>query len=247
MTHSVIEFDGLRLTRVLYTDAVVPPDIMGLTEADIDAVAWREPLWADGCQPRVGVAAWIVETNGHRVVVDPVQAADAVLRADPASEQFHQQAFADVLTAAGFAPESIDTVVMTHIEGLGLVGSRTESGDWQPYFPNARIRVGVNNLAAFRASPYFDFSTDAWNALPDAQVRLAEARKRSPLGRLTRPEEIDPLGDRVVRVHDSWVGGRNRASVLMITVERREFQWLPPGDRQMLLATLLTHRHRHFS
>ena len=122
MTHSVIEFDGLRLTRVLYTDAVVPPDIMGLTEADIDAVAWREPLWADGCQPRVGVAAWVVETDGHRVVVDPVQAADAVLRADPASEQFHQQAFADVLTAAGFAPDAWDALHGCAADGRILIG-----------------------------------------------------------------------------------------------------------------------------
>lgn len=32
--------------------------------------------------------------------------------------------------------------------------------------------------------------TDAWKALPDAEVRLAEARRRTPLGRLVTLEEV---------------------------------------------------------
>ncbi len=32
--------------------------------------------------------------------------------------------------------------------------------------------------------------TDAWNAMPDREQRLAEAARRSPLGRLVRPDEV---------------------------------------------------------
>jgi NAD(P)-dependent dehydrogenase (short-subunit alcohol dehydrogenase family) len=33
-------------------------------------------------------------------------------------------------------------------------------------------------------------ATDAWNAIPDGKIKLAEAEKRSPLGRLITPEEV---------------------------------------------------------
>ena len=32
--------------------------------------------------------------------------------------------------------------------------------------------------------------TDAWNAMPDAEERLAEARSRSPIGRLVTVDEV---------------------------------------------------------
>ena len=152
MSNTVVELgDGIRLTRVLYTDALVPPEIMGLTVDDIEGVAWRTVNEYEDFQPRVGVAAWVIETSGRRVVVDPVQAADAVIRADTASEQFHQDAFGDVLANAGFARDTIDAVIMTHIEGLGMVSSHEPDGSWTPYFANATIHVGAANRKYFEA------------------------------------------------------------------------------------------------
>ncbi len=153
MSNTVVDLSNMRLTRVLYTDALVPPEIMGLTVDDIEQVNWRTAAEYEDAQPRVGVAAWVIETAGLRVVVDPVQAADAVLRADSDSEAFHQDAFAAVLADAGFARETIDAVIMTHIEGIGMVAKHEADGSWSSYFPNATLWIGRENCADYNNEP----------------------------------------------------------------------------------------------
>src|SRR4051812_21259039 len=96
----VIEIDDLRLQRVLYADALVPPSIMGLTTTQIDDVSWRVPQWGEGEQVRVSASAWVVEHDGRRIVLDPMMAADDLLH-DPAGEAFHREAITDRFEQAG--------------------------------------------------------------------------------------------------------------------------------------------------
>jgi hypothetical protein len=141
---------------------------VGLTPDQFAQIAWASPLWAENEQVRIGAAAWFAHTGGKRLVFDPVQAADAVLRADPTAEQTHQAAIANVFAEAGFARESVDLVVMSHIEGVGMVAWRDSDGGWSPYFPDARLLVSDVVLREFTdAGPQGedDLQHAAWSAL----------------------------------------------------------------------------------
>jgi glyoxylase-like metal-dependent hydrolase (beta-lactamase superfamily II) len=82
-----------------------------------------------------------VRTPGRRVVVDPWLAFDRN-RAEDAWPPL-----ADELRHADLAPEDVDTVVFTHIDGVGWsVGADGHT----PTFPNARHLVPSGEVAAWR-------------------------------------------------------------------------------------------------
>lgn len=183
MTVNTLAVGAARLTRVAYTDLAIPPELVGLSADQVASVPWREPRWADGDLVRVGAAAWFVELDGRRIVFDPVQAADSVLRADRDAEAHHQQSIAQVFSDAGFARETIDLVVMSHIEGVGMVAWRNADGSWSPFFPNARILISDAALGEFRARPVpeaEDIEYAAWHALID-QGRVGSYADREPI------------------------------------------------------------------
>jgi hypothetical protein len=164
MDASALEIGGLRLQRVLYVDVLVPPDIMGLTVTQIESVPWRVPAWGEGEQVRVSASAWVVAHNERRVVLDPMFAADDLLHADDA-EAFHRNAIAEQFDNAELPTESIDTVLASHIEGIGLIATRDDAGTWKPFFPNARILVSEDALADFRRGYPDGPGKDAWDQL----------------------------------------------------------------------------------
>jgi hypothetical protein len=176
MDATVIRIGDARLTRVGYVDVLIPPELAGLTAADVSPIDWRYPLWAEAEQLRAGAAAWFAEIAGERIAFDPVQAADNVLRPEPAGEMAQQQAIAQRFAECGFARETIDRLVMTHIEGVGMVAWRSANGSWSPFFPNARILVSDGALAAFLAAdddasnPLLHLQYEAWHALLEAGV-----------------------------------------------------------------------------
>jgi hypothetical protein len=126
------------LVRIPYADVLVDAEVLGLTPEDIVAVEWSTPTWAEGAQVRAGAAVWVIESDGRRIVVDPAQAADDILRGQDA--RFHQEAVATALADAGYPRESIDTVIATHVDGIGMIAWRTDDG-WAPFFPNADVLV----------------------------------------------------------------------------------------------------------
>lgn len=184
MSIHVIQRKGVRLSRIGYVDTPVPPGVVGLDAAQVAAVSWAAPHWASAppdaaATVNVGAAVWIAEIAGKRIALDPVQAADALLRADRATEARHQSGVAGVLAREGFARESIDLLAMTHIEGVGMVAWRDDDGGWQPFFPNARILVSDDVLMAFLGAPpendeaaAQDLQYSAWSALIE-QGRVA--------------------------------------------------------------------------
>src|SRR5262245_46217427 len=158
------------LTRVGYADAAIPPAVAGLGADDLAPIAWGSPQWTDGGQLRVGAAAWFADIDGKRLAFDPLQAADYRLRADRATEAAHQTAIGSVFADAGFARESVDLLVMTHIEGVGMVAWRDDNGAWSPFFPNARVLVSDIVLREFLAqlgAPDGGIEHEAWAALID--------------------------------------------------------------------------------
>ncbi len=143
----MLKLPEMTLTRVGYLDVPVPPGFLGL--GDPGAIPWRNP-WATDDAVLVGAAAWFAEIGDRRIVFDPFLALDVVLRADPGQEAQHQAAIMAACEAAGFAVDTIDTVLLSHIEGIGMLAHHDEHGDWSPFFPNARITLNANNLKSFQ-------------------------------------------------------------------------------------------------
>ncbi len=173
MTTDRIDLQQITLTRVGYIDVPIPPEVAGLTSNDFASIPWRAPLWTEGDQLRAGAAAWFADVDGARLVFDPVQAADDVLRADQETERAQQVAIADLFAEAEFPRESVDCLVLTHIEGVGMVAWRNDDGSWSPFFPNARILVSDVALREFEASEpdgESDLQYEAWHALIDQGV-----------------------------------------------------------------------------
>src|SRR3954470_14952911 len=164
-----LELDGLRLRRVHYADALVPPEIMGLTVAQIETVPWRVPQWGEGEQVRASASAWVVDTGDRRLVLDPMQAADGLLH-EPVAEQDHQRAIAAVFDAAGISRATVDTVVASHVEGIGMICERDVDGTWTPFFPNARVMISSAAREAFRSATFSDEFTPVWQQLFDRDL-----------------------------------------------------------------------------
>ena len=158
---TTLQIDGLTLTRVLYADVMIPPEAGGLTVADVQSVRWRSPEWASDTEFGASASAWIVESENRRIVLEPLQAADDVLH-DPAAGSLHTDAFVELMAREGFPVETIDTVLISHIESIGMMGRRDDAGEWVPVFPNARIVIPRASLDEFEREPREFPATAVW-------------------------------------------------------------------------------------
>jgi len=136
---TTIELGDVTLTRVLYLDAAIDPDAVGLTPDEVRSVSWGSPVWAEDGRVRAARCAWVVSAGARRVVIDPSGNLDDILH-DPASTGAHQAAYRAAFEAAGIPIESIDTVLLSHIESIGLTVVRSGEG-WQRFFPNAQVLI----------------------------------------------------------------------------------------------------------
>jgi hypothetical protein len=148
---TVIEVGEVVLTRVLYVDAVIDADAVGLTPDAVRAVPWSSPDWADDGQVRAASCVWVISTAGRHIAVDPSGNIDEILH-DPSSTAAHQEAYAAAFASAGIPIESVDTVLLSHIESIGLSAVRDDDG-WRPFFPNARLLMSDRALQSFTDAP----------------------------------------------------------------------------------------------
>jgi glyoxylase-like metal-dependent hydrolase (beta-lactamase superfamily II) len=133
------------LTRVLYFDIGLAPDAVGLTPAEVAAVPWAESWTEPGGAVRVGQVLWVIDADGRRLVVDPCGASDAFLRSGPEAVT-HQQAALGAMSAARIAPETVDAVVLSHLDGIGMAAVVTDDG-WAPAFPRADLVLTAEERA----------------------------------------------------------------------------------------------------
>jgi len=106
---------------------------------EIRALPWLVPHFAtDDGRMKMSVHALIVQTPTQRILVDTGLGNDKQGRTIPIWNHRHGS-FLDDLTAAGFPPDSIDTVICTHLH-VDHVGWNTRLNDqrWVPTFENAR-------------------------------------------------------------------------------------------------------------
>jgi glyoxylase-like metal-dependent hydrolase (beta-lactamase superfamily II) len=132
----------------------------------IKPIAWLQPHFADeNGRLRMSIHSFIVETPGRRIIVDTCLGNDKQSRRIPHWNDRQGPFLAD-LADAGFPPESIDTVLCTHLH-VDHVGWNTmlRDGKWAPTFPQARYLMGRAEYEHWRNN----------TARPDMQPILADS------------------------------------------------------------------------
>jgi glyoxylase-like metal-dependent hydrolase (beta-lactamase superfamily II) len=130
----VVELEVTGGSRFLLPQAT--PDL-------IKPITWLQPHFADeNGRLRMSIHSFVVEAPGRRIVVDTCLGNDKQNRRIPHWNN-RQGPFVADLTAAGFPPDSIDTVLCTHLH-VDHVGWNTMlcDGKWVPTFPRARYLMG---------------------------------------------------------------------------------------------------------
>jgi glyoxylase-like metal-dependent hydrolase (beta-lactamase superfamily II) len=113
------------------------------TNEEIQKLPWLIPHFAsEQGRLKMSIHSLVVETPSRRIVVDTGLGNDKEGRNVPTWNN-RKDPFLERLTAAGFPPESIDTVLCTHLH-VDHVGWNTKlaDGKWVPTFPNARHVFG---------------------------------------------------------------------------------------------------------
>ena len=109
----------------------------------IREIAWLRPHFADdNGRLRMSIHTFLVETPTHRIVVDTCLGNGKENRRIPHRNNM-QTKFLEDIAAKGFARESVDTVLCTHLH-VDHVGWNTMKvdGAWVPTFPRARYLFG---------------------------------------------------------------------------------------------------------
>jgi glyoxylase-like metal-dependent hydrolase (beta-lactamase superfamily II) len=113
------------------------------TYEEILPIAWLQPDFADERgRLKMSVHALVVETPSRRIIVDTCLGNDKEGRRIPTWNRMQTRFLAD-LADAGYARETIDTAVCTHLH-VDHVGWNTMlvDGRWIPTFPAARYLLG---------------------------------------------------------------------------------------------------------
>ncbi|MGW1894391.1 MBL fold metallo-hydrolase [Streptomyces sp. NPDC002004] len=129
--------------RVQRIDEIALPAQTGrwlLPEATADMVAqapWLQPDFADGSGTlHLASHSFAISHQGLRILVD-TGIGNGKSRPNPAWDNL-STGYLGRLAAAGFAPEAVDLVILTHLH-TDHVGwnTRATGGVWRPTFPNA--------------------------------------------------------------------------------------------------------------
>lgn len=113
------------------------------TRDEVRLIEWLHPHFADEeGRLKMSIHALIIEAPGRRILVDTCLGNDKQGRKIPTWND-RQGRFLEDLAEAGFARETIDTVLCTHLH-VDHVGWNTMlvDGEWVPTFPNARYLFG---------------------------------------------------------------------------------------------------------
>jgi glyoxylase-like metal-dependent hydrolase (beta-lactamase superfamily II) len=134
---------------------------------------WLQPhlTAGNGCL-RLSIHSFVVEAPGRRIIVDTCLGNDKQNRLVP-NWNDRQGPFLADLADAGFPPESIDTVVCTHLHA-DHVGWNTvlRDGTWVPTFPQARYLIGRGEYQYWRDNTTH---ADTRQALADSVTPIVDA------------------------------------------------------------------------
>lgn len=143
----------VRITKVVELETVGSTRfILPLaTNEEIQKLPWLIPHFAtEEGRLRMSIHTLIVETPSRRIMVDTGLGNDKEGRKVPTWNN-RKEPFLERMTEAGFPPESIDTVLCTHLH-VDHVGwnTRLSGGRWVPTFPKARYVFGKTEYEHWR-------------------------------------------------------------------------------------------------
>jgi glyoxylase-like metal-dependent hydrolase (beta-lactamase superfamily II) len=138
----VVELETLGHTRFILPLA---------THEEIQKLPWLIPRFAnEEGRLKMSIHSLLVETPTRRIIVDTGLGNDKKGRNVPTWND-RKDPFLEKLTAAGFPPDSIDTVLCTHLH-VDHVGwnTRLVDGQWVPTFTKARYIFGKTEFEYWR-------------------------------------------------------------------------------------------------
>jgi glyoxylase-like metal-dependent hydrolase (beta-lactamase superfamily II) len=143
----------VRITKVVELETIGSTRfILPLASRDeIQQLPWLIPHFAtEEGRLKMSIHSLVVETPSRRIVVDTGLGNDKQGRNVPTWNN-RNDPFLDTMAAAGFAPDSIDTVLCTHLH-VDHVGWNTRliDGKWIPTFANARYLFGKTEYEHWR-------------------------------------------------------------------------------------------------
>ena len=168
------------ITPVIEVETVTSPRFLfaGVDKARVLAIAqgapWLQPHFVDDQGYLLQrIQCLVVDVGGRRIAVDTCVGNDKV-RVNPGWNAL-QLPFLDDFVAAGFTPESVDTVVCTHLH-VDHVGwnTRLVDGAWVPTFPNARYLFVSAEYEHWRANPLPDGDVFGDSVAPIVEAGLAD-------------------------------------------------------------------------
>ncbi|HET7492585.1 MAG TPA: MBL fold metallo-hydrolase [Bradyrhizobium sp.] len=121
------------------------------TKEEIQKLPWLFPRFAaEEGRLKMSIHALVIETPSRRIVVDTGLGNDKEGRSVPTWNN-RKTPFLEMMTDAGFPPDSIDTVLCTHLH-VDHVGwnTRLEGGRWVPTFDKARYVFGRREYEHWR-------------------------------------------------------------------------------------------------
>ena len=151
-------FDGFRFDRIDDLPIMDLPRAMLLPGSDPGALApmlsWLAPDHYTPASDMLHLAggSFLLRFAGRCVLIDTCVGCGKPRPARPAWHDRQDDGFLRRLSAAGVAPEQVDTVLCTHLHA-DHVGwnTRLRNGRWVPTFPNARYLLGRTELAHWQA------------------------------------------------------------------------------------------------
>ncbi len=138
----IVELETVGSTRF-----ILPP----ASNEEIRKLPWLIPHFAtEEGRLKMSIHSLVVETPSQRIVVDTGLGNDKQGRTVPTWNN-RNEPFLEKMTAAGFAPDSIDIVLCTHLH-VDHVGwnTRLADGQWVPTFVNARYVFGRTEYEHWR-------------------------------------------------------------------------------------------------
>jgi glyoxylase-like metal-dependent hydrolase (beta-lactamase superfamily II) len=168
----------VRITQVVEIANSSPASFLfgdALTPERLGRWRWLRPDHVDERGRLIGsIHCFVIESKGRRIAVDTCIGNDKP-RLLAAWHQ-RQGTFMDELDRAGFAPESIDTVLCTHLH-VDHVGwnTRLVDGRWVPTFPNARYLFGRIEWEHWSREASADETIDQRQVLDDSVRPVIDA------------------------------------------------------------------------
>ena len=136
----IVELETVGHTRFILPHA---------SKEEVRNLPWLIPDFAtEEGRLKMSIHTLVVETPSRRIVVDTGLGNDKEGRNVPTWNN-RKAPFLEAMTAAGFPPDSIDTVLCTHLH-VDHVGWRLEHGRWVPTFKNARYLFGRSEYEYWR-------------------------------------------------------------------------------------------------